>query len=585
MKVAICDFETQAIAGNVQQAPPEPVGLAYQLPGGVPQYVTDAGQMLKALDKLSYFPCVFHNAPFDLAVWRAYVPTIPLPTIVHDTMHLLFLNDPYSKSLALKPAAAALLGEPPNEQDLLKDWICTHIKGATAKNHGAYIADAPVELVRPYAIGDVTRTAKLFKLLEKHTEQPTYQTEMALMPILMEGSREGVLVGMFKLERDIHAYTIVLDKVTKQLWKLFGNEFNLDSPAQLVAELEAKDWMSGWEYTENGNKSVAATSLQAHCTNRKVLGLLGYHSALTTLLGTFMQAWYVQAQATEGRLHCNWNAVRSYESGNQTGTRTGRMSSSSPNLTNVPTVQKVEVPKGLPALPVCRRYLKPEKGHVWLSRDFDSQEVRILAHFEDGILLEAYKKDPALDPHEMARQLIKETTGMDIERKLVKITAFAVIYGAGAQTLSKQLGCTTQEATQIKQAYLKTFPGVRELQQMTTMRGRTGEGITTLRGRHYKAEPPKLVGGKYMTFEYKLLNYLIQGSAADQTKKCIVDWYSTKGKDTRFLATVHDEINISVPLGQLKKEGKKLQEAMDQPLLDCPMRSTGKTGLTWGDIG
>jgi DNA polymerase-1 len=459
------------------------------------------------------------------------------------------------------------------------------VKEATQKNWGAFIAAAPKELVAPYAIGDVERTAKLFELLrEKHLQTPAYQTEMELMPILMEQSRTGLRVDVDKLHDDIDLYTKELERADNTLRRLLKADINLDSPAQLVQALENAGWMQAWEYTEKGQKSVAAAALKAHCTHKQGGALLGYRGLLATLLGTFMGPWAQQAAGTGGRLHANWNQVRSYEGGNQAGTRTGRMSSSHPNLQNVPTEPRVDTPKGYLALPMVRNYLLPERNHVWAGRDFDSQEVRILAHFEDGELLQAYQQNPALDPHAMAQELIKQQTGMDVPRKTVKITAFATIYGAGAGGLSRQLGCSAAEASAVKNAYLRAFPGVRQLQQETILRGKTGEGITTLRGRHYVAEPPVMRNGRIQTFEYKLLNYLIQGSAADQTKKCIVDWCAVKHEDVKFLASVHDEINISIPKGLLKKELEVLRQVMDQPMMDTPMRSTGYIGTTWGNV-
>src|SRR5690606_12969720 len=126
-------------------------------------------------------------------------------------------------------------------------------------------------------------------------------------------------------------------------------------------------------------------------------------------------------------------------------TQTGRLSSDTPNFQNVPTEfvdatgAPLATPEGLLHLPRLRRFCLPEDGHVWLKRDFSSQEIRILAHFEDGGLCEAYKTDPNLDPHEMARQLVNNLIGVLYSRKSIKITGFSIIYGSGARGLSGQL--------------------------------------------------------------------------------------------------------------------------------------------------
>ena len=144
---------------------------------------------------------------------------------------------------------------------------------------------------------------------------------------------------------------------------------------------------------------------------------------------------------------------------------------------NVTNELKIVVPRGLPAPPLMRQYLLPEKGHWWLKRDFSSQEIRILAHFEDGTLMEAYRVDAGLDPHQMARELIYHITNVMFERKDVKITAFSIVYGSGVTSLSQQLGRSYSEAQMVKDGYLKAFPGVRKLQKLVSGRGKNGGRI------------------------------------------------------------------------------------------------------------
>jgi hypothetical protein len=161
------DFETEAIEGNPLVTPPKPVGLAVWDDCLDPCYITNWGEMHSAWS--SYLSqdhpddLLFHNAPFDLSVGCAAFGTVwPSWERIHDTMFLLFLADPYAASLSLKPSAERYLGEPPNEQDALHDWIMSNVPEATKRTAGAYISRAPVDLVRPYAIGDVVRTKGLY---------------------------------------------------------------------------------------------------------------------------------------------------------------------------------------------------------------------------------------------------------------------------------------------------------------------------------------------------------------------------------------------------------------------------------------
>jgi DNA polymerase-1 len=233
-----------------------------------------------------------------------------------------------------------------------------------------------------------------------------------------------------------------------------------------------------------------------------------------------------------------------------------------------------------------RQYCLPEEGHLWLKRDFSSQEIRILAHFEDGALCEAYKSNPNLDPHQMARELITSMIGVTYARKDIKITGFSIIYGTGANGLSVQLGRPISEAASIKFSYLAAMPGVKSLMQGVQSRGKSNQPVRTWGGRVYYAEPPRAdkESGRIRDFAYKLLNYLIQGSAADQTKEALNDWEDMRKWDSVFLATVHDEINISAPREAWQEHMAKLKEAMNSDRFDVPMLSEGFVGENWEDI-
>jgi DNA polymerase-1 len=363
----------------------------------------------------------------------------------------------------------------------------------------------------------------------------------------------------------------------------------LDDQNSFADALERSGAVTEWVLTPTGKRSKAKDNLKIVIPEVKILH--EYRSALTTCLQTFMRPWLALSEP-DGRLHPNWNQVKQPKGdyGKQKGTRTGRLSSDSPNFQNVPTEFKdafgkpMAVPDGLHPLPFLRRYCLPEVGHVWLKRDFSSQEIRILAHFEDGALAEAYRLNPNLDPHTMAQELIAAIVGLIYDRPEVKITGFSIIYGTGAPGLSSQLGRPLHEAAQIKAAYLAAMPGVKDLQDDVKSRGKSGQPIRTWGGRIYYAEAPKVIDGRLRDFAYKLLNYLVQGSAADQTKESIAEWESTRKWYDVFLATVHDEINISAPKEHAKESMATLKEAMNKDRLDVPMLSEGFMGDNWQDI-
>lgn len=608
MTPIVVDFETEAIQGNPILNPPRPVGVALRYIGGPSVYLgwghptgnnSSLGQAYAALGAIAAGrqPLLFHNAGFDLSVWNKYFPDVKIDIRkdwerIHDTMYLLFLADPYSPTFSLKPSAARWLNLPPSEQDSLRDWIVSHVPGATSKNFGAYICLAPGDLVDPYAVGDVDRTLGLYNHLHpkivESGQEAAYERERALFPTAYHGTLDGIRLDRNKLEHHTSVYTTCWSMARDQLSTTLGTGLEIfDSDSALANALESSGAVSEWVLTPTGKRSMAKDNLKIADPTIKMY--MDYISGLETCLQTFMRPWLALSEK-DGRLHPNWNQVRQERGSNSKGTRTGRLSSDSPNFQNVPTEftdnrgNPLAAPPGLHPLPMLRRYCLPELGHLWLKRDYSSQEIRLLAHFEDGRLCEAYRANPSYDPHEDARQIINTMIGVLYARKDVKITAFSIIYGSGATGLSVQLGRSYDEAWRIKEAYLGAMPGVRALMQDITNRGRSGSSIRTWGGRVYYSEPSKEVAGRMRDFSYKLLNYLIQGSAADQTKQSIVDWESSRHWSVPFLATVHDEINISAPADNWRAAMDHLRLCMNEDRLDVPVLSEGFVGPNWQDI-
>lgn len=607
------DFETEAINGNPIIHPPRAVGVAVWVPGQEPSYLAwghpvgnncswgDAHDYLRKIIRDTECPLLFHNAGFDVSVLNNEFTNASFQNWtqwrrIHDTMYLLFLADPYASTLSLKPSADRYLGMAATEQNELHDWILANVPGATKKTAGAYISKAPGDIVGRYAIGDVVRTRKLFDLLHDRIVEdgmrPAYDRERQLFPTVYHGTLTGIRIDRDTLEHHEFAYTKCLEVVESRIVTALGGNPNvLESDALLCDALDRTGAVKEWVLTPTGKRSMAKGNIKIADPALKVM--MEYRGGLETCLQTFMRPW-LKLSESDGRLHPNWNQVKQYREGGgdfaKKGTQTGRLSSDSPNFQNVPTEftykdgTPLAVPDGLHPLPVMRSYCLPEPGHLWLKRDFSSQEIRILAHFEDGSLCEAYRLDAHLDPHNMAMGLIHKMIGILYARKSIKITGFSIIYGTGANGLSLQLDVPYIEAKQIKDAYLDAMPGVRALMYDVQNRGRNGQPVRTWGGRVYYAEPPKIIDGRLRDFAYKLLNYLIQGSAADQTKQAIIDWDQTKERGDVFLATVHDEINISAEAGMWKRSMETLKAAMNADRFDVPFESEGFVGENWHEI-
>jgi DNA polymerase I-like protein with 3'-5' exonuclease and polymerase domains len=589
------------------------VGVAIWVPGQEPTYLAwghpsennctfgVAHEYLQRIIKETEAPLLFHNAPFDLSVLEHTFCNAIFSWLndgwkrIHDTMFLLFLKDPYSDNLGLKPSADRYLDMPNSEQDELHSWILRNIPEATAKTAGAYIARAPGSLVSSYAVGDVVRTRRLFDLLYPQIVESgmenAYDRERHLLHTMMRATRRGILIDRDTLHHHEQVYTECREIARDRLaGKLQVPESHIDSDELFADALESAGAVESFVLTKTGKRSLAKDNLKI--TNPEVKVLYEYISGLDTCLSVFMRPW-LEKSAMDGRLHPNWNQVRQpRDAKHSKGTRTGRLSSDDPNFQNVSNEfvdsmgSPLPTPEGLHPIPLMRRYCLPDPGYIWLKRDFSGQELRILAHFEDEDLARAYRANAKLDPHRMGQERILDVTGTEYSRPTVKITGFSVIYGTGYGGLAQQLGVSVYEARIIKDGYLAAMPGIETLMTDITARGRSGIPIRTWGGRLYYAEPSKFVEkyGRHMSFEYKLLNYLIQGSASDQTKDSIVEWADTKKPQWEFLATVHDENNIQAPVEEADEAMEHLRLTMDADRFDVPFRSEGYRGFNWQDL-
>lgn len=621
--VTTIDFETKKIQGRPVY-PPVPVGFSIKTPKmkkpiyhrwGHPTKnnctLVQAKKILQTAwkDKTQK---LFYNAKFDLDVANTHMGCRMLEwNEYHDAMFLVFLNDPHAKSLGLKPQAEKLLGMKPDERDEVTEWLKKNsgIKLQKGEKWGAYISEAPGDIVGKYADGDVIRTEAVFKLLYPKIVddgmQHAYERELKLVPVFLDNEREGLLIDTKRLKKDIPMYHKAMKDVEKWLCKrLKAKDVNFDADIDVSNLLNDNGIVTDWTLTKTGKLSVSKKNLtKDKYKDEKVFLALGYRNRLKTCLSMFMEPWLIQASANNNRIHPNWNQVRQPKAGKEDnkGTRTGRPSCDNPNLLNLSksfydrgdAYEHPKFIKDLPELPLVRKYTLPDEGCIWIHRDYNQQELRILAHFEDGSILAAYQEDVDLDVHDFVQSEIKRIRGKLYDRVSVKTINFGKIYGQGLGALAEKMNTTVEEVKSIRDAQNKALPGLKVLEDAIKETSRAGDPIVTWGGRLYYVEPPQYVEKfkREMTFEYKLINYLVQGSAADITKEAIVRYHYTGAgyvkrvkRKGRFLVTVYDEINICVPKEHLKTENAILKECMESIELDVHMRSDCKIGKSWGDL-
>jgi DNA polymerase-1 len=588
------DMETEAI-GPYPDFPPKPVGVSIWRADKVePEYLAwghPSGnnctfeEARTALANIWGEPLLMHNARFDMAVAQKWMglPWLKDPLEVHDTMFLLFLDNPHASSLSLKPSAKHYLGMAPEEQADLRLHLAG--KGFNGNDWAAHISKAPADLVGRYANGDTLRTRRLFEhllpLINKAGMLAAYRREQKLAPILNAAERDGVRLDLSRLAEDTEVFEDVYGRVTGRIRAAIG-EVNIDSAQELAQALirSGHALEADFAKTPTGQFSTTRDSMESAVKDPALLALLGYRRHLRTVLTTFMRPWLEMGNANRGRLHPQFNQVR----GDEYGTRTGRLSSSNPNFQKIPKEFSVELPPGCPPLPLMRRYILPDEGHEIVSADFNGQEMRIAAHFAEGRAMEVYRDDPRADFHGTATEIIKAETGLTLKRKMVKTVGFLMIYGGGVGKLAGQLGVDASTAGRIREAYFTVFPGFKDLMLACSQRGRNGIGVKTWGGRRIFAEPSKLVGGRMMSFEYKLLNHLIQGSAADQTKESIIRG-GYRNRYRRFMGTVHDENVNSIDPSRRLDALEEIRAAMeDQEGWDVPFRIEAAAGKNWAEM-
>lgn len=623
--VIVVDFETEGIDRRPNY-PPKPTALALKWPqrgwdlmawgqaGGGNDCAEKQAQSRYLEARNSGLPMLFQNGSFDQDVAETHwgIPLLPWE-LFHDTMYLLFLWNPHSPSLALKSSAEQYLKIKPEEQDRLRDWILTNVLEAKRKpsEWGRYISKAPYQVVKPYHKGDLVRTLKLFEYLHPRVIDAgmgeAYDRERRLMPVLLRNARRGMVIDVDRLVTDVPKMRAGIEAADCWLRKRLG-DINLNSPMQLGQALYSKGIVTEFKKTAKGQLSTSKKHLTIdRFSDPKVYQALTYRSQMDTVVGTFMESW-LELAGTGNVIHPDWAQVKSSkgDTNDLKGARSGRIICAKPNLLNIPKKWKKSIVagymhpafiKGAPELPFMRTYALPHKGKQWGRRDFNQQEIRLFAYYEEGPVMEGFLTDPEFDVHEIVRveeelALIEAALRASIDRDTAKNTVFARLYGQGLKGLIETLKLPEGEeavARVVQQALNAALPSIKNLDDQLKAIGNAGDAIRTWGGRLYYKEPEKYVEkfGRVMDFAYKLLNYLIQGSGADVTKEviCLYDTHPKRRED--MIVTVYDEIDIDLPMSVTgaRHEMTVLNECMEsvdiKPLV---MKSDGEIGPNWGTL-
>jgi DNA polymerase I len=516
-------------------------------------------------------PKIGHNLKYDCLVLHNH--GVEVAPLVFDTMIAAWVLEPDSRRLGLKKMADDELGISMTE---IEELIGSGSKQMTMDM-------VAINDVAPYAGADAEIPIRLRKILHERLVKNDLlkvleKIEMPLIPVLMEMEFHGITIDKKFFKDFSNELSSRMLEIQKKVYRHVGYEFNLNSTQQLSKALFETLKLTppnSSNKTKAGSYSTAADVLELMKDKHEVVNLLQEYREISKLVSTYLDALPRQINPKTGRVHTSFN---------QTGSVTGRLASSDPNLQNIPTRTELghKVREGFIA----------EPGKVLLSVDYSQIELRIAAHMsDDKNMLAAFR----------AGQDIHATTAAAIfkvpldkvtkeQRRHAKAINFGLLYGMGAHGLTQSTGLTRAEAENFIKAYFEEFPGVkRYLDNIRKVAAEQGYVETMLGRKRYFPElthstTPQLKARA----EREAINAPIQGTAADILKVAMIhlpEALKKAGLKANILLQVHDELLIECPDNELHKTVKVTQEIMEGAYhLSIPLETDAAYGKNWGDL-
>ena len=534
--------------------------------GGFAMPKADALAMLAPLLTDPASEKIGHDLKADLIVLGRHGVDVQNPK-GFDTMIASYLVDANRSSQALEPIALEQLGYKALTEDDVRG------KGVKA----IAFAQVPVDSVLDYAGERADLALQLSErvkpvLIKDELESVYRDLELPLVPILAEIERTGVRVDV----RSLAAQAVVLDRemidLSRQIFTLAGGEFNIGSPKQLAEILFEKLQLPVLKRTGTSRApSTAVDVLEELAAQHDICRFILDWRGLSKLKGTYIDALPTLVNPETGRVHTQIS---------QAVAATGRLSSSDPNLQNIPI--RTEIGRQI------RSAFIADPGHVLISVDYSQIELRVLAHMSgDETLTAAFLRgddihdqtadkvfgpDSLLDPHELRRR--------------AKIVNYALLYGKTAFTLAKDIGVSQQAAQQFIDAYFAGFPQVRTFIDKTLADAQASGVVKTMFGR--RRPVPELTSRNFQIragAERIAVNMPIQGTAADILKRAMIDVHAAlKGAHpkARMILTVHDELLFESPRDQAEDVSALVKDKMSHAVkLNVPLDVDAGIGENW----
>ena len=513
---------------------------------------------------------IAHNAKYDYIVLARH--GLRVEPLTFDTMLAEFIIDPSSRSMGLKNMAFNKLGEE-----------MTHIEELIGKGKKQITMDeVAIESAAPYAVADAEITLRLLPiqmegLRRVNGEKLLYDIDLPLTPVLADMEMTGISLDLPFFQETGARLEKRMKEIEKQVYELVGKPFNINSTQQLSDVLFKQ---LGLEPPDRGNKtasghySTSAGVLDLLRGKHSVVDMILEHRELSKLKSTYVDALQAAVNSETGCVHTNYSQI---------GAVTGRLSSSNPNLQNIPI--RTEEGRRL------RQGFVAQKGNVLLSVDYSQIELRIVAHMaKDEGMLAAFRAGQ--DIHTATSVAIFGVKPEEVTknmRRRAKAINFGLIYGMSVFGLTRYTDLTLAEAETFVKAYFQQFPGVkRYLDGIRKQAAQQGYVETLLGRRRYF---PALQGKANVQVknreEREAINAPVQGTAADIMKIAMLKIspaLKEAGLKAKMLLQVHDELVFECPKNELKETARVVQDVMANAYpLDIPLSTEVRYGANWGE--
>ena len=571
-------FDTETTALDAMQA--ELVGLSFATAPGRAWYVPVGhreGDQLSLESVLASVRPLFesvdiakcaHNANYDMTILANH--GVRFANVDFDTMIAAHLLGRSYNQLGLKDLSLNELG---HEMTNIKELIGSGRKQIT-------FDQVDIAAAADYAAADSDITFRLRDVFEPQLERDNLRglmddTEMELLPVLVTMQRHGIKMDsgvLHEMSADLYRQ---MEQIKSDIYQSVGHEVNLDSPKQLSDLLFAELGLPKTRRTKTGYSTDANALEGLKGIHPVVDGILEYRQ-VAKLKSTYVDALPEMVNPVTGRVHTSYN---------QTGSATGRISSSDPNLQNIPI--RTELGRQV------RRAFVAEGAPDWqlFSADYSQIELRVLAHLsQDPGLLDAFRRGE--DIHSATASLMFEVPLNEVDsemRRIAKVLNFGVIYGLSPHGISQQTGFSREQGKDFIDTYFAKYPGISEYLESVKTQARADQYVETVMGR--RRYLPEINSPNFNTrgaAERMAINMPIQGTAADIMKLAMVRVQRRLDADemqTKMLLQVHDELVFETPKEELDAlQGLVFDEMPAAMNLDVTLKVDAKWADNWGDM-